>query len=239
MGKNKEHRNDASSIERRYITSEARATSDGDAIRIGGLAAVYNKTANIGNYFLERIQPGFFDHCDMGDTVCLFNHDPNLVLGRVRSGTLEIRLAETGLDYTAMPPSARADVVELITRGDVYQSSFAFTILEERWEDVDPKTLVGQFSEKEIENLSRFGGGRVDVRILVRAAKLYDVSPATYPAYQEATVSSRSLKNLGAIHALREQGKKTKATTDHCQRLDLYMARRKKIEQTQKRLKNG
>lgn len=177
--------------------------ADGETKRIGGLAAVFGRMANIGNWFVERIEPGFFDECDMGATACLFNHDQNLVLGRVKSGTLELKTTADGLDYTANPPATRADVVELIERGDVHQSSFAFKVKKARWEQLTPDDLRGHFTDREIEQLTY--GGKIDLRILEKADRLYDVSPVTFPAYKDATVGARSLSELEDIRAARSE----------------------------------
>lgn len=209
---NKEQRNGAGAIERRYITAEARAIKEGEKTRIGGLAAVYNRLANIGNWFVERIEPGFFDECDMGEAACLFNHDQSLVLGRVKSGTLELKTTDDGLDYTADPPSTRADVVELIERGDVYQSSFAFTVKKARWEQVEPSELAGVFSQREIETLTY--GGKIDLRVLEKADRLYDVSPVTFPAYKDATVGARSLEELEDVRKERQNTPETEQSTN-------------------------
>ena len=209
MKVNKEIRSETIGIERRYFQSEARASKEDDKMRIGGLGAVFNRIANIGGWFLERIEPGFFDECDMDSAACLFNHDQNLVLGRKKSGTLQLKVTKDGLDYTADLPASRADVFESIERGDVYQSSFAFTVRKARWEEVSPDELKGQLPEDEIQQLTY--GGVIDVRVLEKGQTLYDVSPVTFPAYKDATVGKRSLAELQDIRAARAE----KTDNDH------------------------
>ncbi len=232
----KETRSETTGIERRYFQANTRASKDDDKMRIGGLGAVFDRLAPIGSWFLERIEPGFFDGCDIDEAACLFNHDQNLVLARKKSGTLQLNVTSQGLDYTADLPSSRADIFELIERGDVYQSSFAFTVKKARWEEVSPDELKGKIPEDVIQQLTY--GGVVDIRVLEKCQKLYDVSPVTYPAYKDATVGKRSLSELEDIRAQREQKQETKTTIRANYRLPLYKARARQIEQKQKQLKN-
>lgn len=178
------------SIKRRYFQSESRAESkDGGKMEISGWGAVFNQYANM-NWFVEVIQPGFFDSANMDECACLFNHDPNIILGRKKSGTLELSVEPDGLAYRAVLPESRKDVYEAIQRGDVYQSSFAFTIRKAKWEQRDPNEFKGVLSESEIQKLTY--GGKIDVRILEEADRVYDVSPVVYPAYSGASVSAYS-----------------------------------------------
>lgn len=182
------------SIERRYFQSESRAESnDGGKMEINGKGAVFNQYANMG-WFVEVIQPGFFDSANMEECACLFNHDPNIILGRKKSGTLDLSIDSDGLGYRAVLPESRKDVYEAIERGDVYQSSFAFTIRKAKWEQRTPDEFKGILSENEIQRLTY--GGQIDVRVLEEADRVYDVSPVVYPAYAGASVSAYSEKEL-------------------------------------------
>lgn len=182
------------SIERRYFQSESRAESnDSGKMEINGKGAVFNQYANMG-WFVEVIQPGFFDSANMEECACLFNHDPNIILGRKKSGTLELAVDSEGLGYRAVLPESRKDVYEAIERGDVYQSSFAFTIRKAKWESRTPDDFKGIFSESEIQRLTY--GGQIDVRVLEQADRVYDVSPVVYPAYAGASVSAYSEEAL-------------------------------------------
>jgi len=101
------------------------------------------------------------------DVRAYLNHDENLLLGRVSSGTLRIGTDKRGLFYEVdLPNTTYAnDLVELMKRGDINQSSFAFLIGEDRWEQRDGKTY----------------------RIISKVSRLLDVSPVAQPAYPEAT----------------------------------------------------
>jgi len=88
-------------------------------------------------------------------------------LGRVSSGTLRIGTDKRGLFYEVdLPNTSYAnDLVELMKRGDVNQSSFAFLIENDRWEQRDGITY----------------------RIIEKVSRLLDVSPVAQPAYPDAT----------------------------------------------------
>lgn len=165
-------------IERRIIDLdvlkvETRAEGEGKLVR--GHAAVFNRLSeNLGG-FREQIAPGAFDGVLNDDVRALFNHDPNHILGRTRSGTLRLTVDETGLGYELDPPdtSSGRDLLVSLERGDVSQSSFGFQVDEDDWVEDDE--------------------GRV-IRTITKFRRLFDVSPVTYPAYPDATVGLRSLQ---------------------------------------------
>lgn len=153
------------------ITVERRTDS---APKIMGHAAVFNVLSEDLGWFREKIEPGAFKATIGEDDVrALFNHDPNLVLGRNVSGTLRMSEDGVGLAIEIDPPDTQAarDVLVLIERGDVSQMSFAFRVLEESWE-------YGEKNEPDIRTLKK--------------VRLFDVSPVTYPAYTQTDVALRS-----------------------------------------------
>ena len=138
---------------------------NGNVIR--GYAAVYNSDSEWMGGFYEQIENGAFDDVLENDVRAYFNHDENLLLGRVSSGTLRIGTDKRGLFYEVdLPNTSYAnDLVELMKRGDVNQSSFAFLIGQDRWEQRDGKTY----------------------RIIEKVSRLLDVSPVAQPAYPDST----------------------------------------------------
>jgi len=135
---------------------------------IEGYAAKYETETNIGP-FMESIARGAFDNVLENDVRALINHDPSLVLGRTSAGTLELTSDDVGLKYRVKLGNQQyaTDLYESIQRGDISQSSFAFTIKEQTWSE--------DRSARKVEEV----------------AQLLDVSPVTYPAYKEATVVAR------------------------------------------------
>ncbi len=164
-------------IERRNFEVELRGQSEGEAPRIDGTAAVYNRLSEDLGGFREIIEPGFFENVMKDDVRALFNHDDNLVLGRTRAGTLSLEDTERGLDVHITPPDTTAgrDAITLIKRRDVTQMSFAFTVKPDGQEWIREK-------DGSIKRVLKRGG----------AARLYDVSPVTYPAYPQTSVNVRS-----------------------------------------------
>lgn len=153
---------------------EARAGATAGERTLTGYAALYNSETRIGNWFREVIEPGAFRSAiaRKDDVRALFNHDSNYVLGRTTAGTLRLEDDERGLKYTVTLPDTQAgrDLWTSVQRGDVSQSSFAFTVDAEEWRDMkDPMPLR-----------------------VVKDVHLFDVSPVTYPAYDETSVSARS-----------------------------------------------
>lgn len=164
---------------------ETRASrSSSDLPHIVGYAAVFDSPTEIDGLFTrftEIIRPGAFSRTIGQDDIrALFNHDHNLVLGRSVPGaqrsTLKLEEDRHGLRMDITPPDTQAgrDAVEMVKRGDVTGASFGFTTTPkgQRWttdENGDP------------------------VQREILEAKLYDVSPVTFPAYDSTEVSSRAL----------------------------------------------
>lgn len=163
-------------IERRFFTCELRATGDGDEpSRIIGHAALFDQLSeNLGG-FKEIIKPGAFTDTIADDDIrALWNHNPNYVLGRNTSGTLDLAQDAVGLRYEVEPPDSQfaRDFMTSIERGDVNQSSFGFKVVEESW-----------ISPSDDEPLP--------IRVLHRVT-LFDVSPVTFPAYPATSAEARA-----------------------------------------------
>ena len=160
--------------ERRTLHSEFRVEQREDGKKlIRGHAAVFNSETDLG-WFRERIAPGAFSEpIGKDDVRALFNHDENFILGRNKAGTLTMREDEQGLYVEIDPPDTQVarDLVTSIERGDISQMSFGFQTIKDSWETE--------------ENAAK------DLRTLEKV-KLWDVSPVTFPAYQETDVAVRS-----------------------------------------------
>ena len=161
---------------------ELRAATDGVPRTIVGYAAVFDSPTDIGGYFIEKIARGAFTGAIArpDDVRCLFNHRDSAVLGRTKSGTLSLFEDEIGLRYEVTPPNATwaHDLVASIERGDVSQSSFQFRAKRQSWDET----------------------GDVPVRTLLEV-ELIDVSPVTFPAYDDTEVGLRSKEMLDAFRA--------------------------------------
>lgn len=162
--------------ERRFTSVPVEIRTGAESYTIGGYAAKFDRMSqNLGG-FVERIAPGFFNK-SRGDgwpgVVARYNHDDNMLLGTSGAGTLRLGVDEIGLTYDVDLPAARADVHELVQRGDVRQSSFAFTVFEDDWTTTDQG---------------------FPLRTLI-SGRLHDVAPVNTPAYDDTTVGLRSLAN--------------------------------------------
>lgn len=162
----------------RAIQAEFRIQQkENEPTKIIGYAARFNELSEEMWGMREKIAPGAFTEAiGKSDVRALWNHDPNYVLGRTKNGTLQIREDEHGLFYEVTPPDAQwaRDLVESIKRGDVDQSSFAFTVDVEQWDE----------------------SSEPSIRTIVKVRELFDVSPVTYPAYPTATSGVRSLQDV-------------------------------------------
>ncbi len=166
---------------RRFLTCEVRS-DDADGNVITGTATTFNDYYPIGGWFLEKIEPGAPDGADFVDTKCLLNHDANILLGATSSKTLSIVTTPTGMDYRSILPNTTSarDAFELVKGGLINKSSFGFTVSESRWETVERKSLDGTVDGGILDQLSY--KGMVDIRVITKFKKIYDVSPVTYPA---------------------------------------------------------
>lgn len=163
-------------LERRYTQVPVEVRASGDKQRIGGYAAIFNRySQNLGG-FVEMVMPSAFNKSrgdGWPDVLARYNHDDNMLLGTTSGGTLSLSVDETGLVYEVEPPKSRSDIVELVSRGDVRKSSFAFRVPP----DGDDWELNDQ---------------GFPLRKLV-SVQLVDVAPVNIPAYTDTSAGLRSL----------------------------------------------
>jgi len=160
---------------RTFNVSDIEVRNDDGKNVVVGYGAVFNSESNDLGGFVEYIAPGAFDGRLEDDVRFLINHD-GLPLARTTNNTLRLSVDERGLKYEAdMPDTTLAnDLMTLLRNGTISQSSFAFTVEEDSWENVDSR----------------------NIRTINKVSRLYDVSSVTYPAYNEAgSFALRSLEN--------------------------------------------
>ena len=173
---------------REYRTMELRILepeNEGEEnFRVEGYASTFDTyklfTIEDTDYF-ERIEPTAFDEADLSDVVFRVDHT-GPVYARTSAGTLEVWTDEHGLaNRTDLSKTQRAkDLFEDIKAGNYPQMSFAFTVAE--------------------------GGDHYDkathTRIIDRIAKVFDVSPVSFPANPntELSIATRDYFN-GVIEA--------------------------------------
>jgi len=167
--------------ETRILAAPIEARADADAMTIAGHASVFDTPYEVWGFREQVARGAFKKSLKEGDIAALWNHDPNIVLGRKKSGTLRLVEDEIGLRYEVDLPDTQAarDLYRLIERGDVYQSSFAFEIQREEW--IEPE------DEESREPPLR----------IIKQVRLWDVSPVTYPASDATDVDvKRAIRSL-------------------------------------------
>ena len=157
-----------------FPVSELRAITNGTP-KLAGHAAVFNQLSEDLGGFREQISPGAFKTSLASDDVrMLFNHDPNLVLGRNTSGTLRASEDGEGVAFENDVPDTQCgrDLLTLVKRGDISQCSFSFTVPDggDSWKNNNDGTVTRTLN----------------------TVKCYDLSPVTFPAYPQTSVKARS-----------------------------------------------
>lgn len=160
-------------IEKRSFSSAIKRAEGDEERKIVGYAAIFESVTELWNGYYEKIKAGAFKRTlDNGaDVRALFNHDPNLILGRTTAGTLEVKEDEKGLNYEVDVPETTygADLLVSVKRGDVNQSSFAFITIKEEFEKLENGDVIRTIIE----------------------ASLHDVSPVTNPAYPDTEAEAK------------------------------------------------
>lgn len=165
--------------ERRYNPQslELRTVPGGKQV-IAGYAIVFNQlSGNLGG-FVEVIEPRATNSVDFSDTVATFNHNSNIVLGRVPK-TMSYRVDSKGVYVEIQPPETRKDILEHIRRGDIKGMSFTFRIKKggDTWEAPN-------------------AGRILPLRRITAFDIIPELGPVTNPAYTQTdvTVAMRSLE---------------------------------------------
>ena len=150
---------------------------------VRGYASTFEKykmfTDEDGVDYYEQIAPGAFDEADMSDTVFRVDH-AGTVYARTSAGTVKVWADEHGLaNETDLSRTQKArDLYEDIAAGNYPKMSFAFVVGEDHY---DRSTHT---------------------RIIDRIAKIFDISPVSFPANPttELSVATRDYFN-GVIEA--------------------------------------
>ena len=162
----------------REIRSIARAfTTNGRTV--SGYAIRFNEdSAFMG--FTERISPSALpaSMLENADIFAYFNHDWGKVLARTPN-SLKLDLRNDGLYYEFEAPNTQDgnDLLEHIKRGEMYGTSFAFSLPEDGSGEVWTKQEDGTY-----------------LREIIMFDALYEISPVYTPAYPTTSVSARCLE---------------------------------------------
>ena len=148
--------------EYRNMTYEVRQDGDKPSFLVEGYASTFKPYKLIeidGEDYNEQIMPDAFNEADMTDVVFRVDHE-GPVFARASAGTVTLDVDEHGLHQISdLSKTQRGrDLFEDIAAGNYPQMSFAFTVGEEHY-DAETRT-----------------------RVIDRVAKVFDVSPVTWPA---------------------------------------------------------
>ena len=151
---------------------EVRAQEESEnEMRIEGYAVVFDEVTDLG--YLEVIERGALDNCDMSDVCLKYNHeDTTLIMARTRNKSLELTVDDHGLKINAklIDTQSNRDIYKSIQAGLLDKMSFAFVVSDANWDTVDGK----------------------DMRRITGIEKLFDVSVVDVPAYDQTEVYTRS-----------------------------------------------
>lgn len=181
---------------------ESRAAENDDQIHLAGTPIVFNQSTDIGGWWEERIEPGAIDEETLKDVRLLVNHDfSGIPLARSRRNTpnatmrLFLRPEEVYMeaDLDANNPKA-VELNSAVKRGDISGMSFAFLVDGDKWDRLDTD---------------------YPLRTITHIAEIFEVSAVTAPAYDQTSISSRSLesgkKSLEEARAALESAQKRSA----------------------------
>ncbi len=162
--------------EREYRSMEIRiAPSEEKTYKVEGYASTFDPYVLYtydGTDYSERIDPTAFDEADLSDVVFRIDHE-GPVYARTSAGTVQLDVDEHGLhNITDLSRTERSrGIFEEIEAGNYPKMSFAFTVAEDG-DEYDRKTHT---------------------RIIHRVAKVFDISPVSFPANPgtELSVSTR------------------------------------------------
>lgn len=143
---------------------------------VSGYAMLFDVESD-GLNFVEVIHRGAItdDTIKNSDVFAKFDHNDNKILARSKYGvgSLVLEIDQRGLKYIFEAPNTALgdELLEYLKRGDLNQSSFAFTVAEDgdKWQKRNGTIY------RDIYNISA----------------LYDVSPVFQPAYSATECSKR------------------------------------------------
>lgn len=161
--------------------TSAEVTVDEDSRKVEGYALLFNVPSD-GLDIEEIIEPRALDGViEKSNVFALLNHDERrgiLARSKKGSGTLSLTVDGKGLRYRFdAPKTALGDeLLEYLKRGEVTESSFAFTVAEDVWKKK----------------------GETWKRTIKKIDELYDVSPVYDAAYSKTTVYMRGKEQVEA-----------------------------------------
>lgn len=175
-------------LERRNYAFSVTVTGEEDKRSVEGYALLFD-TPSDGLSFTEIIERNALDGVIAKSNVfALLNHDSERgILARSKNGegTLTLTVDDKGLKYRfEAPRTALGDeLLEYLRRGEISESSFAFTVAKETWDYRDDGSWK---------------------RTIHQIDRLFDVSPVFDAAYSATSVCLRGKEQAEAELKVRE-----------------------------------
>ena len=153
-------------------------------------------------WYSEIIEAGALDNTDLKDIPLLVNHDDDMIpVARSRNNnensTMQFVVTDSGMEIRAdLDTENNMDSRALYSaakRKDISGMSFAFTVDEDRWEDVDTDHPT---------------------RHILSIKKIFEVSAVTFPAYEATSLEARSANELDSLKAALESVRAEKRKAD-------------------------
>lgn len=177
-----------------------------DSRRVEGRAVVFDSWSEDLGGFREKIAKGALDGViERSDIFALMDHRRDRgILARCKRGdqvSLRLNVTDEGLDYEFEAPETALgnELLSCLERGEIDGSSFAFTVLEDKWER----------------------NGNTYERTITKIDELYDVSPVYSPAYSQTTCD---LRGLDALKAQERETEERKLAEEKKIKLGKYIA---------------
>lgn len=184
---------------------------------VSGYAVRFDvESVNIG--FVEIIHRGAItdETISESDVFALLNHNEQTVLARSNHGTGSLKLSvdNDGVFYEFEAPQTTHgdELLEHIKRGEISQSSFAFTVSPEDGAEKWTKRSDG-----------------VIKRDIYKIGRLYDISPVYQPAYTETTCSKRALDKINELQNMTTD-EMTKELENEQSEIEMLKARISELE---------
>lgn len=163
------------------VRLEKRSDED-QGMTLQGVPIVFNQSTDISGFWEEVISPDAVSEEALKDVRFLVNHDfSGIPLARSRrntkNSTMRLSIEKDGVHMEADLDEKNPKAIELfsaVERSDVSGMSFAFIVGEDSWENLDsdyPKRTIRSISE------------------------IMEISAVTWPAYEQTSISSRSLES--------------------------------------------
>jgi len=150
---------------------------------LSGYASMFDTWASIGGQFDERVMPGAFAKTlAEDDQVALWNHEDRYPLARRSAGSLELHEDSQGLHtLIRLDPkiSYHNDLWQGVKNGTIRNMSFRFSV------------------EPDGEEYTRDKSGRA--KRTIHEARLFEVSPVTFPAYESTSISARAQRRVHEV----------------------------------------